>query len=146
MWHYASAWENKLLEFCHKVLEKSSNKSLWNLYWPWEPKLLFLQTDWALWPNVVYGFQVLKKFGDVVWHVSWSVTGNILVVSGGDNKVRYVYFEMMSCWLRQHFELTSFNVMHAVLLVNCHITQFCPNVKQSNSRCWWGGVNVFLLP
>ena len=33
-------------------------------------------------------FMVLKKFGDVVWHVSWSVTGNILVVSGGDNKVR----------------------------------------------------------
>ena len=32
-------------------------------------------------------FQVLKKFGDVVWHVSWSVTGNILAVSGGDNKV-----------------------------------------------------------
>jgi len=31
--------------------------------------------------------QVLKKFGDVVWHVSWSVTGNILAVSGGDNKV-----------------------------------------------------------
>ena len=31
--------------------------------------------------NVVYGFQVLKKFGDVVWHVNWSVTGNILVVS-----------------------------------------------------------------
>ena len=27
----------------------------------------------------------------------WSVTGNILVVSGGDNKVRYVYFEMMCC-------------------------------------------------
>jgi len=32
--------------------------------------------------------QVLKKFGDVVWHVSWSVTGNILAVSGGDNKVK----------------------------------------------------------
>ena len=31
--------------------------------------------------------QILKKFGDVVWHVSWSVTGNILAVSGGDNKV-----------------------------------------------------------
>ncbi|XP_020625609.1 protein SEC13 homolog isoform X1 [Orbicella faveolata] len=31
--------------------------------------------------------KVLKKFGDVVWHVSWSVTGNILAVSGGDNKV-----------------------------------------------------------
>ena len=31
--------------------------------------------------------QILKKFSDVVWHVSWSVTGNILAVSGGDNKV-----------------------------------------------------------
>ncbi|KAK3722289.1 hypothetical protein QZH41_009329, partial [Actinostola sp. cb2023] len=31
--------------------------------------------------------KVLKKFSDVVWHVSWSVTGNILAVSGGDNKV-----------------------------------------------------------
>ena len=30
----------------------------------------------------------LHKFSDVVWHVSWSVTGNILAVSGGDNKVR----------------------------------------------------------
>ena len=43
--------------------------------------------------------------------------------------------------MRQHFELTSF--MHALLLFHCHITQFCPNVKQSNSRCWWGGINVF---
>ena len=45
----------------------------------------------AKWPSlitkVVFTFQVLKKFGDVVWHVSWSVTGNILAVSGGDNKV-----------------------------------------------------------
>lgn len=32
--------------------------------------------------------KVLHKFNDVVWHVSWSVTGNILAVSGGDNKVR----------------------------------------------------------
>lgn len=31
--------------------------------------------------------KVLNKFNDVVWHVSWSVTGNILAVSGGDNKV-----------------------------------------------------------
>jgi len=30
---------------------------------------------------------VLHMFDDVVWHVSWSVTGNILAVSGGDNKV-----------------------------------------------------------
>jgi len=31
--------------------------------------------------------KTLNKFPDVVWHVSWSVTGNILAVSGGDNKV-----------------------------------------------------------
>lgn len=31
--------------------------------------------------------KVLNTFDDVVWHVSWSVTGNVLAVSGGDNKV-----------------------------------------------------------
>ncbi|XP_002741141.2 protein SEC13 homolog [Saccoglossus kowalevskii] len=31
--------------------------------------------------------KILHKFNDVVWHVSWSITGNILAVSGGDNKV-----------------------------------------------------------
>jgi len=31
--------------------------------------------------------KTLHKFEDVIWHVSWSVTGNILAVSGGDNKV-----------------------------------------------------------
>lgn len=31
--------------------------------------------------------KLLHKFNDVVWHVSWSITGNILAVSGGDNKV-----------------------------------------------------------
>lgn len=30
---------------------------------------------------------VLNTFDDVVWHVSWSIMGNILAVSGGDNKV-----------------------------------------------------------
>lgn len=29
----------------------------------------------------------LPKFPDVVWRVSWSITGNILAVSGGDNRV-----------------------------------------------------------
>jgi protein transport protein SEC13 len=37
---------------------------------PWEKKLL--KSD---------------KFPDVVWRVSWSLSGNILAVSGGDNKV-----------------------------------------------------------
>jgi len=31
--------------------------------------------------------KVLPKFPDVVWRVSWSITGNILAVAGGDNKV-----------------------------------------------------------
>ncbi|KAK3101474.1 hypothetical protein FSP39_003864 [Pinctada imbricata] len=31
--------------------------------------------------------QLLHKFNDVVWHLSWSITGNILACSGGDNKV-----------------------------------------------------------
>ncbi|OWF51253.1 protein SEC13 homolog [Mizuhopecten yessoensis] len=31
--------------------------------------------------------KTLNKFNDVVWHLSWSITGNILAVSGGDNKV-----------------------------------------------------------
>lgn len=31
--------------------------------------------------------KVLTKMNDVVWRVSWSITGNILAVSGGDNKV-----------------------------------------------------------
>ncbi|XP_046393101.1 protein SEC13 homolog [Ischnura elegans] len=30
---------------------------------------------------------VLKTFEDVVWSVSWSITGHVLAVSGGDNKV-----------------------------------------------------------
>lgn len=29
----------------------------------------------------------MQTFDDVVWNVSWSLNGNILAVSGGDNKV-----------------------------------------------------------
>ena len=32
--------------------------------------------------------QVWNVFTDVVWHVSWSLTGDILAVSGGNNKVK----------------------------------------------------------
>jgi protein transport protein SEC13 len=31
--------------------------------------------------------EVLHTFDDVVWHVSWSLCGSILAVSGGDNKI-----------------------------------------------------------
>ena len=32
--------------------------------------------------------RTMHTFDDVVWHVSWSVMGDILAVSGGDNKVK----------------------------------------------------------
>jgi len=38
-------------------------------------------------PNANWTFKVLPKFPDVVWRASWSVTGNILAVASGDNKV-----------------------------------------------------------
>ncbi|XP_063723163.1 protein SEC13 homolog [Symsagittifera roscoffensis] len=37
--------------------------------------------------GVYYQSNELYQFPDVVWHVSWSFTGNILAVSGGDNEV-----------------------------------------------------------
>lgn len=52
--------------------------------------------------------KVLPKFPDVVWRVSWSVTGNILAVSGGDNKVtlwkesldgEWKWFVILSCFI-----------------------------------------------
>lgn len=30
---------------------------------------------------------ILPPFSDMVWHVSWSLMGNILAVSNGDNRV-----------------------------------------------------------
>ncbi len=63
--------------------------------WPWCVQILFklvLQDCRVIiWTNdgtdSQWTSKVLHKFNDVVWHVSWSVTGNILAVSGGDNKV-----------------------------------------------------------
>lgn len=42
-----------------------------------------------IWTNDGNGWtqKVLNKFNDVIWHISWSITGNILATSGGDNKV-----------------------------------------------------------
>lgn len=44
-----------------------------------------------IWTNdgssATWNSQVLNRFNDVVWHVSWSITGDILAVSCGDNKV-----------------------------------------------------------
>jgi protein transport protein SEC13 len=40
-------------------------------------------------PGAAWTYKLLgdKKSPQIVWRVSWSVTGNILAVSGGDNKV-----------------------------------------------------------
>ena len=45
--------------------------------------ILFFQSIGSSWTP-----KTLHTFDDVVWHVSWSVSGNMLAVSGGDNKVR----------------------------------------------------------
>ena len=44
--------------------------------------IIWTQRDGGSWVP-----RILHTFEDVVWHVSWSVSGNILAVSGGDNKV-----------------------------------------------------------
>ncbi|XP_023392617.1 protein SEC13 homolog isoform X3 [Pteropus vampyrus] len=41
--------------------------------------------------------KLLHKFNDVVWHVSWSITANILAVSGGDNKAVCVLACRLPC-------------------------------------------------
>lgn len=42
---------------------------------------------------------VLNTYPDVVWHVSWSITGNILAVSGGGNKVTLWKETLEGTWL-----------------------------------------------
>ncbi|RZF32979.1 hypothetical protein LSTR_LSTR008692 [Laodelphax striatellus] len=42
---------------------------------------------WTSEDNINWTSTILNTFDDVVWNVSWSLTGNILAVSGGDNKV-----------------------------------------------------------
>ncbi|KAK4884407.1 hypothetical protein RN001_000678 [Aquatica leii] len=42
---------------------------------------------------------VMHTFDDVVWNVSWSLNGNILAVSGGDNKVSLWKQSMEGTWM-----------------------------------------------
>ncbi|XP_011211710.2 protein SEC13 homolog [Bactrocera dorsalis] len=44
--------------------------------------IIWNSTDFTTWSSTI-----LHTFDDVVWSVSWSMTGNILAVTGGDNKV-----------------------------------------------------------
>ncbi|XP_065174409.1 protein SEC13 homolog [Sycon ciliatum] len=38
-------------------------------------------------PGSAWQGKVMHKFDDTPWHVSWSITGDVLAVSSGDNKV-----------------------------------------------------------
>lgn len=49
--------------------------------------------------NNTWTSTILYQFKDVVWHVSWSVTGNILAVSGGDNKVTLWKESLAGTWV-----------------------------------------------
>lgn len=42
---------------------------------------------WTSDNSTTWSSTVLHTFDDVVWNVSWSLNGNILAVSGGDNKI-----------------------------------------------------------
>lgn len=44
--------------------------------------------------------KVLRKFDDVVWHVSWSECSTILAVSGGDNKLSMFQERLPGQWQR----------------------------------------------
>lgn len=44
--------------------------------------VIWTSTDYTSWTS-----NILHVFDDVIWNVSWSLTGGILAVSGGDNKV-----------------------------------------------------------
>lgn len=59
-----------------------------------------------IWTNTMDGpnsnnwsYKILHTFDDVVWHVSWSIMGNILAVSGGDNKVSLWKENFDSNWI-----------------------------------------------
>ena len=59
--------------------------------------------------------QVLHRFNDVVWHVSWSITGGILAVSGGDNKVIIININIISYLLSLHIKFRSHTVAIIIL-------------------------------
>lgn len=44
--------------------------------------IVWTSNDYTSWTPTI-----LNVFDDVIWNVSWSLTGGILAVSGGDNKV-----------------------------------------------------------
>lgn len=52
---------------------------------------------------------ILHTFDDVVWSVSWSLTGNILAVSGGDNRISLWKENIENQWICISDESNSFS-------------------------------------
>uniref|UniRef100_A0A915EPD4 Protein SEC13 homolog n=1 Tax=Ditylenchus dipsaci TaxID=166011 RepID=A0A915EPD4_9BILA len=44
--------------------------------------------------------RVLRKFDEVLWHVSWSLCATVLAVSGADNKVNLFQERLPNQWMR----------------------------------------------
>ena len=59
-----------------------------------QDKVVFI---WTLQKDGTFTNKLLNEFPETVWRVSWSLSGNILAVSCGDNKV-YLWKETASGW------------------------------------------------
>jgi len=44
--------------------------------------------------------RLLRKFDEVLWHVSWSLCGTVLAVAGADNKVNLFQERLPNQWMR----------------------------------------------
>ncbi|KAH8335413.1 hypothetical protein KR074_001497 [Drosophila pseudoananassae] len=51
-----------------------------------------------------WSYSVLHTFDDAVWSISWSTTGNILAVTGGDNNVTLWKENTEGQWIRINYE------------------------------------------
>ena len=78
--------------------------------------------------GVYYQSNELYQFPDVVWHVSWSFTGNILAVSGGDN-------EVINKVISNGFQNGSFHV--CISSANCYsqiVFIYCSDSKMDDRK------------
>ena len=115
---------------------------------PWETNLGAKRTNFPSKQQkptsqpIALPLQVLSTFNDVVWHASWSITGDILAISGGDNKVGVTTCVLGNCchenrsvvinlaWTPQH--TLHYMYMHAHSLVYIY-THTCTYVCTGNS-------------
>ncbi|ALC47949.1 sec13, partial [Drosophila busckii] len=76
---------------------------------------------------------ILHTFDDAVWSISWSTTGNILAVTGGDNNVTLWKENSESQWIRINYESgTALQVKQLHHLHPQHQQQQPPHPTQSS--------------